>query len=53
MRDKTAWKINPQSAHMTSEDWEFEGSSELSGFTSQIDLILKKLEGFSKGFQFE
>ena len=36
---------------MTPEDWEFEGSSGLSGFTSQINLILKKLEEFSKGKQ--
>lgn len=51
MRDKTTSKINPQSARMTPEDWEFEGSSGFSGFASQINLILKKLEEFSKGKQ--
>ena len=49
MRDKTTSKINPQSARMTPEDWEFEGSAGLSEFASQINLILKKLEEFSKG----
>ena len=48
MRDKTTSKINPQSARMTPEDWEFEGSSGISGFASQINLILK-WKSFQRG----